>query len=382
MNTYFVVNPGYGTGPYLRGVELGLAMNEILEANGHARRMIVVPLLYGERQKRILLEEFSAHRHEILLDPELGSLVAGTLYSGADKSFADALRQFTQQSVSMSDAGAAHVRKGRTFENLDGKNVVFPEAADIAELQVNPRISFSGDRVYALCHGHFSEVLDRARDVPYFAQYAGTLDEAVQCARQIEQMRTIHATAHPNSFSFDDEHRLTYPNEQMVPPWVKPQAIEEVPERGVYLTLTGIPGLERLYSAAQGLGVKLYSNDPSRIPGSSKASPRVLGSENILFQFARTGWSSVWLSVLTGTPLVTPDFDPSDDPEIYFNNRTVEELGLGVVYRGQPLQEILDCLPEVRETYRAMHEKLLKEHGTLDGLQKSAEIFTHNFMHE
>src|SRR6187399_1396230 len=89
-----VTNFAYGTGPYLRTTELALAFNDELEARGAARMPIIVPWVYGERQRTVMFEEFGAqaerHPDEILLDAALGGLLRGVFYSGARR-YADSL---------------------------------------------------------------------------------------------------------------------------------------------------------------------------------------------------------------------------------------------------------------------------------------------------
>ena len=67
-----VLNFSYGTNPYLRTTEIALGVNEELKRCGQERLGIILPWIYGERQKNILLEEFGRYGHasEIYLDLE------------------------------------------------------------------------------------------------------------------------------------------------------------------------------------------------------------------------------------------------------------------------------------------------------------------------
>ena len=151
-------------------------------------------------------------------------------------------------------------------------------------------------------------------------------------------------------------------------------------ENGIYVTIAGIEGLERLYQEARQLGLKLYSNDTKAVVGSEKALPYVIPNPAIQFQFARAGFGSTWLSMLCGTPLVVPQFDPTDDPEIYFNNITVEQTGIGIIYRGQPLADILAERERIRANCEAMRKKIIARWGTLDGNEVCAKLFTDHFL--
>ena len=172
-----------------------------------------------------------------------------------------------------------------------------------------------------------------------------------------------------------------YYDEILVPPIAPPPAPnnDEI-EKGIFVTITGIPGLERLYQDAKRLGLKLYSNDTDAVPGSTYMSPHVISNKNIVCQFARAGWSSIWISMISGTPLVVPDFDGNDDPEIYFNNKSVEDLGLGIVYRGQGLEEILEHVSCMKASCENIKRQILNKWGTLDGNHYCAEMFVKDFL--
>ena len=52
-----LVNPAHGNEPYILGTAIARGVSNRLAKEGLGRARIVVPLMYGERQKRILLEE-------------------------------------------------------------------------------------------------------------------------------------------------------------------------------------------------------------------------------------------------------------------------------------------------------------------------------------
>jgi len=96
-DSYIILNFLHGNGPYLRTVELALAVNDVLEDKGMKRRGIIVPLVYGDRQKIIMEENFGDiirnHPFELLLESKLGELLQPLLYSG-DMSYNDSLKGF------------------------------------------------------------------------------------------------------------------------------------------------------------------------------------------------------------------------------------------------------------------------------------------------
>ena len=81
---YAVLNFAYGTGPYLRTTDLAIAFNAELERRGQPRLGIIVPWVYGDKQKKVMLEEFAGHEQkypgEILLDAGLGAILKSIFY--------------------------------------------------------------------------------------------------------------------------------------------------------------------------------------------------------------------------------------------------------------------------------------------------------------
>ena len=75
---YIILNFSSGFGPFLRTTELAVAVNNLLAEKLGQRLGIIVPLVYGERQKNIMLEMFgdiiNRWPAELVLAEELGDL--------------------------------------------------------------------------------------------------------------------------------------------------------------------------------------------------------------------------------------------------------------------------------------------------------------------
>ncbi len=377
---YLVTNFAYGTGPYLRTTEFALAVNRECERLGMERYGIIVPLVYGDKQKRIMKEEFgaeiSAHPDEILLDAELGAML-GSVYYG-DNSYEEALRKWVATVGSVSEQAERHLRGNLDIERLsDGVRTTVPGSDIVLELARAPRVRYGVAPVYAATFGYISEVLEHVLEEP---ETAISLDralaaEAIPMMRQLEEQAVLIGHAEPGTFSYLENRAPRYASEVPIPPTIStPRPNTDAIEEGIYVTITGIPGLERLYAEAEKLGLKLYSNDTKSVPGSHKLLPHVVPNPAIRFQFARSGWGSVWLSMLSGTPIVCPDFDPKDDPEIFFNNRCIEKLGIGIIYRGQPLSAIVEEAERLKPGIAAFVRSLQDRFGILDGSAYTATL--------
>src|SRR3989344_511 len=336
--SYLVTNFAYGIGPYLRTTELALAFNNELMRRGRARISVIVPWVYGGKQKKIMSENFGAHAalypDEIMLDAKLGGILKQVFYTG-DRRYEETLSAWVESAERVSNEAGEHLSSTFEVETLSGEKKAVNGKDIVLEINRSPRIRYGVAPSYSTTFGYIAEILERA-----------------------------HAAGRK---AID----------------VDPEALQKSDgplDEGIYVTITGIEGLERLYGEARALGLKLYSNDTKAVEGAVKILPEVIPNPAIKFQFARSGWGSVWLSMFCGTPIVVPEFDPTDDPEIYFNNIAIEEMGIGIIYRGQPLRSILAETEHVRQKQKEMREAILKRWGTLNGNEVCAKLFADKFL--
>ena len=381
---YIVANFVYGTGPYLRTTELALAINNEMEKRGQSRFGIIVPWVYGEKQKRIMLEEFSELNKkfpgEIWLCAELGKIL-NTIFYG-NNAYEQALKLWIDNFEKLSNEAKALLSGKIELENLNGEKKIIDGSDIEIELSRAGRIKYGIKTSYGVTFGNASEILKNTLDVSEkeIAVDRDLVKEAIKIAEEVESQYKFTCVAHPGTFSFL-ENRKPVGREISIPPTIYPPKQNSDPiQEGIFITITGIPGLERLYNEAKALGLKLYSNDPSTVPGSERLLPNVIPNPKIKLQFARSGWGSVWFSQLSGTPFVCPEFDPLDDPEIYFNNKCIEKLGLGIIYHGQPLSDIIVEAEKLRTRIQKINKDLLAKFGTYNGNEYSAKIIVDDFL--
>ena len=381
---YIVTNFAYGTGTYLRTTDLAIAFNAEYEKQTRRRLGILVPWVYGEKQKRVMLEEFEEyekkHPGEIVLDAKLGALLKSVFYG--DASYGEALSGWIKNAKAVSDEARKHLTGLISGETLSGAPVFFSgKESIVVELNRSPRVRYDIAPSYFTSFAYIGEILERSIDIKDIAVSEELFRAGIPVADWVEKNHCIHAIAYPATFSFLDGRGKRYETEVETPPIAPlPKVDTSKMEKGVFVTVTGIPGLERLYKEARELGLRLYSNDIKVVEGATWALPHVIGNPSMEFQFARAGWSSVWISMVTGTPLFVPEFDSNDDPEIYWNNKSVETLSLGRVYRAESLQELLNDAPKLRGASGVICEEIKKRFGTLDGNQYCASLFVADFL--
>lgn len=354
---FAVLNFAYGTGPYLMATKLALAFNDELEKAGQSRLKIIVPWVYGEKQKKIMAEE-GLLVDEVILDAELGRILEKVFYGNS--TYAEYLAKWAANFKAVS-------REANTY--LSGKY----GSGIVVELNRSPRLLYGVAPSYSTTFGHLSQIFNQAAGVAAIKVPKELLKKAEEISKCIEKEQVIQAVAYPGVFSYEKNYQPVYKNEVLVPP-ISPVSKTDTAEieKGIFITKTGIPGLERLYREAGQLGLKIYSNEDSR--------PDLIANENILLHFARSGWASVWRSLLAEKPIVVPEYDANDDPEIYFNNLAIEKTGIGVVYHAEPLEEILTKVEKAKERCRNIKKEMLARWGTLDGTAHSAKLFVENFL--
>ncbi|MDE1768429.1 MAG: hypothetical protein KGH62_03610, partial [Candidatus Micrarchaeota archaeon] len=98
--------------------------------------------------------------------------------------------------------------------------------------------------------------------------------------------------------------------------------------------------------------------------------------EKILAVFGRSGWGTGWQVQNLAKAWLVTKYDAGDDPEIYFNNITIEALNIGRVLgqEGIDLQEFKSLLEELPSELRRVTSGQKERFGTLNGIEYVARI--------
>jgi hypothetical protein len=382
---YIILNFAYGYGPFLRTTELAVAVNEILEKRIGRRFHIIVPWVYGEKQKQIMHEEFAGiinkYPEELLLDKKLGGFLASVFYG--EKDYEESLEFYLRNHKKIQKKIAAYFSHGLTAETFGGDRITIAKKDISLTITRAPRISFPIKPAYFSGFAFISEILERALSVDEVASDKKILKKLIPLYRKIEKKHELHFIAEPATFSYIKNRNKKYKTEILTPPnsALPKKSVKRYDiKQGIYVTVTGIPGLERLFKEARRLGLELYTNKPETIMGGKKALPDIIGCKKILLHFARSGWGSVWLSQFTGVPFITPAFDGLDDPEIYFNNICIDKLGLGKIYQGQSFVELLKFKSKYLKNVKKINRDLKNKYGTVDGIKFTAEKIVEHYL--
>jgi hypothetical protein len=379
MNTTFA----YGNGPYSRILDLGISINDELEKRGLPRHSIIIPLVYGERQKKIMMEEhgdiIKTHQDEVLLDETQGKILDELLYKGGD--YQKNLEYLLNNQPKLEEKLRDYLSGNLLLKRFDELEISVMGEAINFEISHNPRVATGYNQSFYTTIGYFSEILERAA----LLSLEGELEFDPNLLREVktniavklESDRNVHFMPEPFTFSYL-ERRLRWEHEIFTPPFIHPpEKNSEQVEQGIYVMVSGIDGLSHLYENAQQFGFKLYC--PPFIKNMKNANnthtPDFVANPNIKYQLARTGWSSVWWSHMTNTPLITPAYTHGDDPEIFFNELTVRRLNLATIPDevSNP-RHLLAMADHKRHHVKKLNEKLQTNYGTLDGINYTARI--------
>lgn len=373
---YVVVNFAYGSGPYLRATSVALALNMLREKAGKEISPIIVPLTYGERQKKVMVDEFGAEPFKsraIIFDRFLGTILRAIFFE--HDHFKDALDTWVG-GISHSSSEIENYFSGTLkCEDFDGRSVEVKGGDVIIEIARSPRVNFGRKYSYWSSFGHLTEIYSRALAENRLGISRRLLIKAKAAARDIEGRYHLHALTDPHALSFEKKRKPLLASEFLTPPILLAKQKPPNGERGIYVLVSGIPSLEKIYREATKFGLTVYSNFPESLPGSVPMSPKLLHRSRIDFQFARAGWGTISSSIQSGVPLVTPDYIEGEDPEILYNIRTVEKIGIGLVYKGQTLAEIRSALPVLKKNLKSLKESLIRKYGSMDGVLACAERF-------
>jgi hypothetical protein len=195
----------------------------------------------------------------------------------------------------------------------------------------------------------------------------------------------LHFIAEPATFSYLENKPLKYGTEIYTPPNINQSfSINKIESflirKGIYVSVTGIYGVNHLFDEMKNIGLKIYTHKKGLMPFGIKSSPAIMSHKNIFLHFARVGWGSCWASFLTETPLIVPRYDPKDDPEVYFNNICLERMGLGKIYNGQSINDLLEWGKDYKNNVKLIKQKLMDKYGTLNGVEYTASKIINHYL--
>jgi len=383
---YISTNFAYGNGPYLRCIDLGIALNkEFGERNVPEMRMII-PLVYGDRQKKIMQENFGKYIKEnpdsIFLDVTYGNFLNDLFFKG--NSYRKNLEFLIENQPKIEEKVNDHLNSEFDVENFEGEKIKIKPHELAFEVSHNPRVVTYLEKSFYTTIAFFSEILQRSMDEPSLKLDKKLLKDAKKIAIKIEKNKDLCFMPEPFTFSYDSLRKTK--GEIFTPPFIHlPEKNNNRIKKGMYVTITGIKELSKLFERIDEFGMSLYSppfvNSP-HIKQNNFYSSNILSNKDINFHFARSGWSSVWSSHMTLTSLICPKYTKGDDPEIFFNEKSLRKLGIATIFSPDSCpEEILKQTKSQLKNMKELNKKIIKQYGILDGINYTAKIIA-DFLEE
>ena len=371
---FIVLNINGGNAPYLRSLDLAFAMNRKRVNEGLFPFGIIVPLIYGNKQKEIIKDEFKDIDPEelshVYFDEIYGGLLEKILFDGSD--YSAYLRNLVAHQETIQSLIRDHFSVSITVKNIVGGLVCVKSDQLVLELSRNPVVNIGLPRRIYTSIVFFSEIITKTYlDNPLKLDLE-LLHSLRKVAERIEENYDLYILFEPSTFIGEEqEFKITVGGKEvhLSPPLVQPLRLNGYSHNKpfIYASVSGIPHLTPLLQNA--------SIPQWDILNSKETSPRILLHKNARYHIARAGFGSIIKSVETLTPLIVPNYESSDDLEIYHNIKQLKKLNLAVILEGHLTNDVLKsahlCLTDV--VYLKKH--LLGKYGTLDGASYIAEKF-------
>jgi len=383
---YIILNFAYGYGPFLRATELASAVNDVLEVKTGNRFGIIIPWIYGDAQKKIMKQAYrthlESHPDELLLDETLGKYLNSIFYGAS--TYEESLKHFLNNGTAVQNEIHKYISDGLHAVTFNGKKINIRKKDIAFEINRNPRITIPIEKSYYTNFAYASEILERAIDEPDIAVDKKMIEQAIPKFKEIENNNSLYFIFEPSTFTHNDYADMVgYKIENTLPPLERGIAEDidlEITERGIYVTVSGISQVADHYQILHELDLPIYTNVPHLIPGSIEAPPSIISHKNIVLHISRSGWGSIWLSWRTQTPFIALPYDSNDDPEIFFNNRSIQKYGLGEILQRNTLPDIGAFTKRYRKNIEVINKNLMEKHNTLDGTDIISQDIVHHYL--
>jgi hypothetical protein len=380
---YIFTNFGCGNGPFIRAIDMAIGLiPKIRPKIGEIS--IIVPWVYGERQKRIIQEEFGPLLKEnpdlILLDKKLGDLFNKVLFDGRNYNtiMAELIANYDQTEKEIQ----SHLKTEFTAENIEGKEITINGKDILLEVSRNPNVATNIPFSYYTSIGYFEKIIQQAIKAPDIKLDKALLKQVLPIAKRIESYQRLYFQPEPNCFTYQNPEPFKE-NEIRCPPLFHPPEEDTTQiQPGFYVLVSGIPYLEKIYDYAKRFNYKMYVNQKTpALKDAQRELPNIIANNNIKFVFARAAWNTVWLTNLSEKPFISLDYPEGDFPEIYFNVKCVEQLKLGVVLKqGQDIDKAIKEASLLKEGIVGYYKKIKDRYHTLDGIEYSCKIIAEDFL--
>jgi hypothetical protein len=324
MKTIFV-NPCHGNEPYILGGLIALGVSKHLEETTGEKPRIIIPHLYGNRQKRIMQEE-GLLAENVALDEKLGDLYHPITF--ADNNIAKTLRDLIAKRDDTEKAIREHLQKEHGTISLE----INAGAQITSGNQVPSVLAYPGvySELYAATLAN-PELLAQLAEEPV----EENLQKCYEMMLKLEEDLDLLFIPSYHTFSYLED-RKPLNKEVSTPPLkrVPERNTEDLPENTIYVMLSGtgseMDTLMNKAKAAQESGYHVIVPPwaPETKENFERRGPEVISHNHVRKVIARPGWGILWTCQNAETEIEHVPYSRGDEPEIYFNIKTLEAIPL------------------------------------------------------
>ncbi len=205
-----ILNPGHGNEPFILGTAIGREVSKKFAQAGLEQPILVQPLLYGERQIRILLEENPNDASQIYYDEEYGKLLQRIIFGSGDfpthlkqvKNHYDEVDKMLQQRFGV-ESGSFTARSLATNEEvlMSPKNI-------IGTIDAGSRVTVRTPHRYFAFPMLLSELLNRAIEHPELGFSETDMRQVAARMLKVEAAYSQVFVPWVNPFSFEHADNL------------------------------------------------------------------------------------------------------------------------------------------------------------------------------
>lgn len=156
----------------------------------------------------------------------------------------------------------------------------------------------------------------------------------------------------------------------------------KIKNKGVYVMFSGTDSATEanrsLVKVAKEAGIDVYTSPWENVEGAIKMPPEIISDENMVAILGRSGWGTGWQAMQLELPWLVAPYQEGDDPEIYFNNQTIQALNLGreIGKSGITVEELTRLASSVSPGLGGLNIQINERFGTNNGIDFiSKEIF-------
>lgn len=382
---YIFTNFGCGNGPYIRTIEMGLELKNLLQDKLDEDISILVPWVYGYRQKNIIKEEFKEflekNPNNILLDEYLGQQFKKILFDG--RHYNIIMQELISSYEKVEKNIQNYLKNEFKTKNILGETVKVNGKDIILEVSRNPNVATNIKNSYYTSIGYFERIIQESMKNSEIKLNKDLLKKVLPIAKKIESYQQLYFQPEPNCFSYEEGTEHFKENEIKCPPlFHPPKENKKYISEGFYVLVSGIPYLKKIYSYANKIKSKIYTNELLEdFNEVQRERPNIISNKKIKFVFGRAAWNTIWLSNISKKPLLCLDYLQGDFPEIFFNIISIKKHKLGVILKNNVkieriLEESKAQLPNILKYYN----KIKQKYGTLDGIKYSCKIIFEDFL--